>query len=61
MEEAEYCDRLVIMAQGQLLAEGTSEDMRARFRSDDMPNPTMEDAFVTFVSGAENNRAGSTA
>jgi len=26
MEEAEYCDRLVIMAQGRLLAEGASED-----------------------------------
>jgi len=61
MEEAEYCDRLVIMVQGRLLAEGTSEDMRARFRSDDMPNPTMEDAFVAVVGGAENSQADSTA
>ena len=61
MEEAEYCDRLVIMAQGRFLAEGTSEEMRARFRSDDMPNPTMEDAFVALVSSAENSQAGSIA
>jgi ABC-2 type transport system ATP-binding protein len=61
MEEAEYCDRLVIMVQGRLLAEGTSEDMRARFRSDDMPNPTMEDAFVALVGGAENSQVDSTA
>ncbi len=61
MEEAEYCDRLVIMAQGRLLAEGTSEEMRVRFRTDDLPDPTMEDAFVALVSGAENNQAGSTA
>jgi ABC-2 type transport system ATP-binding protein len=61
MEEAEYCDRLVIMAQGQLLAEGTSEDLRARFRSHEMPNPTMEDAFVALVSGSGNSRAGSAA
>jgi len=59
MEEAEYCDRLVIMAQGQILADGTSEDMRARFRSDDMPNPTMEDAFVALVSGSVSSRTDS--
>ncbi len=28
MEEAEYCDRLVIMAQGEILAEGTPEETR---------------------------------
>jgi len=49
------------MAQGQLLAEGTSEDLRARFRSHEMPNPTMEDAFVALVSGSGNSRAGSAA
>jgi ABC-2 type transport system ATP-binding protein len=46
MEEAEYCDRLVIMADGRLLAEGTPEDMRNRVRSPSLPNPSMEDAFV---------------
>jgi drug efflux transport system ATP-binding protein len=61
MEEAEYCDRLVIMAQGQILAEGTSEDMRARFRSHAVPNPTMEDAFVALVTAIEKGRASSAA
>jgi ABC-2 type transport system ATP-binding protein len=61
MEEAEYCDRLVIMARGQILAEGTSEDMRARFRSDDAPNPTMEDAFVALIAASDNSQASSVA
>jgi ABC-2 type transport system ATP-binding protein len=61
MEEAEYCDRLVIMAQGRILAEGTSEEMRARFRSDTLPNPTMEDAFVALITGVENRQAGAAA
>ncbi len=61
MEEAEYCDRLVIMAQGRILAEGTSEEMRARFRSDALPNPTMEDAFVALITAAENHPAGAAA
>jgi ABC-2 type transport system ATP-binding protein len=59
MEEAEYCDRLVIMARGHILAEGTSEDMRARFRSDAAPNPTMEDAFVALIAATENSQASS--
>jgi ABC-2 type transport system ATP-binding protein len=49
MEEAEYCDRLVIMAQGEILAEGTPEQMKARFRSSEHPNPTMEDAFIALL------------
>ncbi len=57
MEEAEYCDRLVIMAQGRILAEGTSEEMKARFRSDALPNPTMEDAFVALITVAETHEA----
>ncbi len=57
MEEAEYCDRLVIMAQGRFLAEGTSEEMRARFRSDALPDPTMEDAFVALITADENDQA----
>jgi ABC-2 type transport system ATP-binding protein len=46
MEEAEYCDRLVVMAQGEILAEGTPEEMKARFRTPEHPTPTMEDAFI---------------
>jgi drug efflux transport system ATP-binding protein len=58
MEEAEYCDRLAIMALGRILAEGTSDEMKARFRSDAVPDPTMEDAFVALIGGAENQDAG---
>jgi ABC-2 type transport system ATP-binding protein len=49
MEEAEYCDRLVIMAQGRILAEGTAGEMKARARSRDNPDPTMEDAFIALI------------
>jgi ABC-2 type transport system ATP-binding protein len=49
MEEAEYCDRLVIMAQGRILAEGTSESIKARFQDAAHPEPTMEDAFVALI------------
>ena len=49
MDEANYCDRLVIMADGEVLAEGTPADMKARFRSAEHPDPTMEDAFIGLI------------
>jgi ABC-2 type transport system ATP-binding protein len=49
MEEAEYCDRLVIMADGEILAQGTPEEMKRRFRSSSVPEPTMEDAFISLI------------
>lgn len=53
MEEAEYCDRLVIMAEGDILAEGTPDEMRARVQSPDHPDPTMEDAFIHLIESHE--------
>ena len=49
MEEANYCDRLVIMAEGEVLAEGTPEEMKARVRSTELPAPTMEDTFIALI------------
>ena len=53
MEEAEYCDRLVIMAQGRVLARGDPEAIKASVRSDDRPDPTMEDAFIAVIEAAD--------
>jgi ABC-2 type transport system ATP-binding protein len=54
MEEAEFCDRLVIMADGEILAQGTPEEMKARYHTSSsadsaMPEPTMEDAFINLI------------
>lgn len=58
MDEANYCDRLVIMAEGEVLAEGTPADMKARFRSPAQPDPTMEDAFIGLIEQHEQEREG---
>ncbi len=52
MEEAEYCDRLVIMAQGRVLSSGTPEAIKAVAKSPALPDPTMEDAFIATVLAA---------
>ena len=53
MDEANYCDRLVIMAEGEILATGTPEALRARFRTPNQPEPTMEQTFIALIEGRE--------
>ena len=49
MEEAEYCDRVVIMKRGKILAHGTPEELKERYHPEGIKNPTMEDAFIALV------------
>jgi ABC-2 type transport system ATP-binding protein len=56
MEEAEYCDRLAILAAGRILAEGEPEAIKAAARTPEQPHPGMEDAFIRWV-GAGNERS----
>ncbi|MCB2191994.1 MAG: ATP-binding cassette domain-containing protein [Deltaproteobacteria bacterium] len=49
MEEAEYCDRVVIMDRGKVLAEGTPEEIKKAHRTKDAPSPTLEDAFIALI------------
>lgn len=49
MEEAEYCDRVMIMDGGTPLAEGSPGDIRAKAKRPDGRKPTMEDAFISIV------------
>jgi drug efflux transport system ATP-binding protein len=52
MEEAEYCDRLAIMAAGEILATGAPGEIKARARTAQAPEPSMEDAFIHLIEGA---------
>ena len=49
MEEADYCDRLAIMAEGRVLMEGTPRRIRQEARTPDHPDPTMEEAFIHLI------------
>jgi ABC-2 type transport system ATP-binding protein len=59
MEEAEYCDRLAIMAAGEILALGTPAEIKQRTRSRESPEPTMEDAFVALIESRGESRPAS--
>jgi len=51
MEEAEYCDRMLIMSQGDTLAMGTPGEIRGLVRSDENPQPSIDDAFIALAEG----------
>ena len=54
MDEAEYCDRVALVYRGQVIAVGTPEDLQSSVRSEERPQPTLEDAFITLVEAREN-------
>lgn len=57
MEEAEYCDRVVILDAGRVLAQGTPAEVRRRGQPQPGRAPTMEDAFITIVEEAREREA----
>ena len=54
MEEANYCDRLVIMESGEILASGTPLELRSLASTQQNKNPTMEDAFISLIEQKQN-------
>lgn len=53
MDEAEYCDRILLINNGKMVAEGAPSALKARVRTADLPDPTLEDAFVRLVREKE--------
>ncbi len=53
MEEAEYCDRLVLMSLGEVLAQGTPAEIKAKVRRPDRLKPNMEEAFIALIEQHE--------
>ena len=60
MEEAEYCDRVVIMDAGRVLAQGTPAELRRRALHAGGREPTMEDAFIAIVEQARESKSNHT-
>ncbi len=58
MEEAEYCDHVVIMDSGRVLVQGTPADVRHRARVEAGRTPNMEDAFIAIVEDNRTNGCG---
>jgi len=56
MDEAEYCDRIAIMSEGKILCIGSPEDIKNQIKTKEIPNPSLEDAFIQLtITGAQKN------
>ncbi len=53
MDEAEYCDRIALIYNGLNIATGTPDTLKESVTTKDMPNPTLEDAFITLIEHSE--------
>ncbi|HUX78132.1 MAG TPA: ATP-binding cassette domain-containing protein [Alphaproteobacteria bacterium] len=62
LEEAEYCDRISLIYQGMSISSGTPDALKESVKTKEMPNPTLEDAFITLIeqidAKEEKERAG---
>ena len=58
MEEAEYCDRVMIQDAGRMLALGTPEEIRRDAADGDGPARSMEDAFIAIVKRSRDLNPG---
>jgi ABC-2 type transport system ATP-binding protein len=57
MDEAEYCDRVALINRGTCIAVDTPEALQASVKSDALPNPTLEDAFIRLIEAREQSDA----
>lgn len=49
MDEAEYCDRVALVYRSRIIALDTPDALKATVQSKALPNPTLEDAFLTLI------------
>ena len=49
LDEAEYCDRVALMQAGRLIALGPQAELKAAQAGPELPDPTLEDAFIAYV------------
>jgi ABC-2 type transport system ATP-binding protein len=53
MDEAEYCDRVALMDRSRVIALDSPDALKARAVTGEVPEPTMEDAFIALVRAAD--------
>lgn len=57
MDEADYCDRIGLIYRGKLILMDSPEALKERARTQDNPDPTLEDAFVQLIEEYDQQHA----
>lgn len=50
MDEADFCDRVLVLFRGKMIADGTPARIRA-YAADEVPEPTIEQGFQKLIAG----------
>ncbi len=50
MDEAQFCDRISLIYRSKSLVTGTPDELKNLVKTEQNPNPTMEDAFIELIS-----------
>jgi len=56
MDEAEYCDRIALIYRGESIAIGSPDSLKQSVACQEIPEPTLEDAFITLVKRFDEER-----
>jgi ABC-2 type transport system ATP-binding protein len=49
MDEAENCDRIALIYRGKVIQIATPDELKIKAKSEESPNPTLEDAFIAWI------------
>jgi ABC-type multidrug transport system ATPase subunit len=58
LDEAEYCDRIGLVYRGRIIALGSPDELKERAQTEERPEPTLEDAFITLVEASDHEEGG---
>ncbi len=58
MDEAEYCDRIGLIYRGQMIAVGPPDELKAKCKTEQIPDPTMEETFIALLRQWDTNNGG---
>lgn len=58
MDEAEYCDRIGLIYRSRLIKVGTPDSLKQEARTKEIPNPTLEDAFIQLIQDYDEDNHG---
>jgi ABC-2 type transport system ATP-binding protein len=56
MDEAEYCDRIALIDAGDVIAQGSPDELKALAATQDRAQPTLEDAFIALIARQRERR-----
>jgi len=56
MDEAESCDRIGLIYMGKIIETGSPDELKNRAATPNIPNPTLEDAFIKLIEEYDSKR-----